>query len=141
MNRIILTILFAIGTLAAMLIETTIIAIPLVYLIGAFFLVFVRHVRIYILVFILAFFTDSLRVSNFGLTPIFLTVLCTIIFLYEKYSGSDDKLISSVFICASGIIYAHYLSYSIYLTLLLIGISGACWYVVNYLQRRGTLNI
>lgn len=141
MNKVILTTLFAIMIVVAMLFETTIIAVPLVYLIGAFFLIFLRRVRIYILVFILAIFTDSLRVTDFGLTPLFLLALCGIIFIYEKYSGSDDKLISSLIISASAVIYAHYLAYSVNLTLFFLVMAGIVWYGFYRLQQKGVLPI
>jgi hypothetical protein len=127
--------------MTAMLLETTIVAMPLVYLIGAFILVFMRRVRIYILVFLMAFFIDSLRVTYFGLTPLFLVALCTIIFLYEKYSGSSDTLISSIFIAVTSILYAHVLSYSVNLTILLLCIAGIGWFVISQIQRKGIITL
>lgn len=137
MNKVFLTLLFAIFTVGAMLFENTLVAVPLVYLIGAFFLIFLRRVRIYITVFILAFFIDSLRVVNFGLTPLFLATLATIIFFYEKYSGSDDVVISSFLIAVSGIVYAHFLSYSVPLTVLFLTVAGGGWYAFSQFQKRG----
>lgn len=141
MNRIIVIILILIFGLFALLLETTMVGIPLVYLMGSFCLIFIRRIRVYILVFLLAFFIDSLRVSHFGFTSFFMFTICMITFIYEKYSGSDDIIISSFLIAVSGIIYAHVLSYSVINTIVLMGFLAFFWYIFNLMQRRGRLFI
>ncbi|MDO8270287.1 MAG: hypothetical protein Q7T54_06490 [Candidatus Levybacteria bacterium] len=141
MNRIIVVIFILIFGLFAVLLETTLIGIPLVYLVGSFCLIFIRRIRVYILVFILAFFIDSLRVSHFGFTSFFMLAICMITFIYEKYSGSDDVIISSFLIAVSGIIYAHVLSYSVGNTVMFIGVLAFLWYLFSSLQRKGRLFI
>lgn len=141
MSNIFLVTITILGIVAAILVETTVLAIPFVYLISAFLLVFFRRVRVFISVFVLAFIIDSLRVSSFGVTAFFLAGLCLALFLYERYSGSDDKIVSSVVICASGIIYAHYLHYSVSQTLFIILLSGFTLYAFQLLSRKGILSL
>ena len=137
MSKIIISAFFILSIFIALLIENTLFTVPLVYLISAFFLVFVRKVRVYIGVFLSALIIDSLRVTYFGYTPFFLIGLLIIIFLYERYSGSDDVFVSSFLIAVSALIYANTLSYSVFYTTIIIVIASFGWYGFNLLQKKG----
>lgn len=137
MSKIIISAFFILSIVIALLIENTLITVPLVYLISAFFLVFVRKVRVYIGVFLSALIIDSLRVTYFGYTPFFLIGLLIIIFLYERYSGSDDVFVSSFLIAVSALIYANTLSYSVFYTTIIIVSAATGWYGFNLLQKKG----
>lgn len=138
MNKLTVIFLLSILFAVALIFETTVFSVPLVYVLGAFLVIFYRRVRIYIFVFLLAFFIDSLRVSNFGLTPVFLIALCVLIFIFERYSGSNDRLVASTIICASSIMYAHYLSYSVGFTIFLILIGVLISYIFYLFNKRGS---
>lgn len=137
MSKTIISAFFILSIVIALLVETTIVTVPLVYLISAFFLVFVRKVRVYVGVFLSAFIIDSLRVAHFGYTSFFLIGLLIIIFLYERYSGSNDVFVSSFLIAVSAMIYANTLSYSVFYTALIILIVAIGWYGFNHFQKKG----
>ena len=107
--------LVALGTIA-LFAETSLVNFPFIFFLGAALLILIKSVRLYAFVFFLAFATDALRVSNFGLTPLFLAGILSLIFLYERYSGSSDLLVAGIVVAASGFFYARLLTYSTPLT-------------------------
>ena len=90
-----ITILVAFLSIVAIILETTVINFPFVFLIGATSVVLVKKIPMLIGVFFLSFIIDAMRVTNFGLTALFIFATLAIILLYEKYSGSDDLLVAS----------------------------------------------
>lgn len=120
----------------ALIIETTIISFPFIYFIGATLLVLMKKIRLYIMVFVIAFFIDALRVSNFGYTPLFLLATVASILFYEKFSGSDDFVVISLVIAVIGFIYAHFMSYSIMLTIVFYALFCIGIYIYMLLKSR-----
>ncbi len=111
-NRNLIYILAFFGVLA-LFAETSLVNFPFVFFLGATLLVMMKKVRLYILVFILAFVCDALRVSGFGLTPLFLAGLLSVIFIYERYSGSNDVIVAGIIIALFGFFYTRLLMYSV----------------------------
>lgn len=136
MNDIKFVSFFSLISLTALILETTVINFPLAFFIGVITLVFVKKVHAYILVFVLAFMIDSLRVLNFSYTPLFLLATIGLIFLYEKYSGSNDVIVASIIIAMAGFIYTHFMSYSLVLTLTFYVIILVIFGAVNYMRNR-----
>lgn len=130
-------IFFIIVSFIAVLIETTLINFPAVFLLGVVSAVFIKKIPMYIGVFLLSFMIDSVRVSHFGMTALFIfaTVICTMI--YEKYSGSDDILITSIIICAALFAYSQFLSYSLFFLMVFLGIIIVGWYLLTFFRKRG----
>lgn len=102
----------------AVILETTVINFPLVFLVASIPLLFVKKIPGYIAAFFLGFIIDAVRVSNFGMTPVFIFGTVIFIMLYEKYSGSKDIAVSSFIIAAMAFAYAYFLSYSLFLLVL-----------------------
>lgn len=121
----------------AVLLETTVINFPFVFLLASIILLLVKRFPAYIAAFLLGFFIDSLRVANFGFTPIFIFTTSIFILLYERFSGSKDIVVASVIIAAMAFAYSYVLSYSMYLLVafMLIILSGS--FAVNQLKKRG----
>lgn len=91
------------------------------------------------MVLVFAFIIDSLRVSNFGYTPLFLVATISIIMMYENYSGSKDLLISAIIIGMMGFIYTHFMSYSLLLTFTFYLIVVIMYGIFNFLNNKKIL--
>ena len=133
---------FLITTLCiiAAILETTVINFPAVFLIGAVLVVLVKRIPILIGVFVLSFIIDAIRVSNFGITSLFILGTLAIILLYEKYSGSDDLLVASFVIAVMLFLYAHFLLYSTTLIVIFFGFSFLTLYIISILKKKGKLS-
>lgn len=116
MNNRDLTIVFLAASIVALVIETTLINFPFVYFVGVSLLILMKRVRLFVYVFILAFAADSLRVSSFGLTPLFLAGVLFVVFLYERYSGSSDIIVAAIIAACLGFFYVTSASFSVPLT-------------------------
>ncbi len=129
---------FSLISVISLILETTVVNFPLVFFIGVITLVLIKKVHVYVLVFILAFMIDSLRVLNFSYTPLFLLATIGLILLYEKYSGSNDIIVASIIIAMTGFIYTHFMSYSLVLTLTFYVIVFAIFGFVNFIKNRNS---
>lgn len=134
-----LTIFIIIVCIVSLLLETTIINFPFIFLIGAITSVLIKRIPVFIGVFILSFAIDSMRVVDFGLTALFIFVTVSLILLYEKYSGSDDLYIASFIIAVMLFLYAHLLSYSVTLVILFYILSLTGLYVYGLLKKKGVV--
>lgn len=123
----------------ALMLETTVINFPAVFLIGSVLAILVKRTPMLIGVFILSFIIDALRVSNFGITALFILGTLSIVLLYEKYSGSDDLLVASFVIAVMLFLYAHFLLYSTTLIVIFFGLSFLTLYIVSILKKKGKL--
>ena len=112
-----LVFLLVVFSIIALNIETTIIGFPIIFFLCATILALSKKTSVYILIFLLAITLDSLRVTHFGLTPLFLLSTILIIKFYEKFSGSNDLLIAIIIIAMFGFIYTHFMFYSLTLTI------------------------
>lgn len=123
----------------AVVFETTVVNFPLVFFVAAILLLFVKKIPGYIMIFILGFIIDAVRVSNFGMTPIFLfgTVIC--ILLYEKYSGSRDIVVASFIIGATAFAYVYLLSYSMSLLIIFFTLVIMMTFLLNILKKKGVI--
>ncbi len=121
------------------MLETTVINFPAVFLIGSVLAILVKRTPMLIGVFILSFIIDALRVSNFGITALFILGTLSIVLLYEKYSGSDDLLVASFVIAVMLFLYAHFLLYSTTLIVIFFGLSFLTLYIVSILKKKGKL--
>lgn len=139
MNTFRLTILLLILCFVAIVLETTVVNFPFVFLISAVLLVFVKKIPSLIGAFLLGFVIDALRVSQFGVTALFLLGMIAFILLYEKYSGSDDMVISSFIIAVTCFLYAQFLSYSMNLVVIFFALASTSWYFINRFQKKGKL--
>lgn len=91
-------------------------------------------------VFVLSFIIDALRVSNFGITALFILGTLSIVLIYEKYSGSDDLLVASFVIAVMLFLYAHFLLYSSTLIIVFFGLSFLALYIISILKKKGKLS-
>lgn len=137
-SYIILTIFLIIISL---IIETTIINFPFIFIFCATLLVLVKRTYMSIGAVICGILIDSLRISGFGLTPLFLIGTILLILLYEKYSGSRDLLLAGVIIGLFAFVYTHLLHYSLTLTVGFIIISFVSWQMLRILQRRSLIGV
>lgn len=124
----------------AVILETTVINFPAVFLIGAVLVTLVKRIPMLIGVFVLSFIIDAIRVSNFGITALFILGTLAIILLYEKYSGSDDLLVASFVIAVMLFLYAHFLWYSTTLIVIFFGLSFLTLYIISVLKKKGKLS-
>ncbi len=124
----------------AVILETTVINFPAVFLIGSTLVILVKRIPMLIGVFILSFIIDALRVSNFGITALFILGTLSIVLLYEKYSGSDDLLVASFVIAVMLFLYAHFLFYSSTLIIVFFGLSFLALYIISILKKKGKLS-
>lgn len=136
MNRFVVTGTLIFAIFLAIVLETTVINFPFIFFIGATLLILIKKIPVCIGATILGFVIDSLRVTNFGLTPLFLIVLMLAIFLYERYTGSKDYVVATIIVIATGIFYARILSYSTMLTWGFIAISLGSWYIYHRFSKR-----
>ncbi len=127
--------------ICALFAETSLVNFPFIFFLGATLLLMIKKVRIYVLVFILAFATDALRVSNFGLTPLFLVGALSIIFLYERYSGSSDFFVAGIVVAAFGFFYARVLTYSMPLTIGFYAVTVVGYIVLSQLKANKKIYI
>jgi hypothetical protein len=125
----------------ASILEITTFNFPAVFIVAIISVVFAKKLPIYILAFVFGFAIDSLRVTNFGLTPIFIFATVFSILLYEKYSGSDDTLISSFIIGVVTFIYSYFLGYSVLLVLIFEGFVFISWMIFDRLNKSKKLVI
>lgn len=123
----------------AIVLETTVVNFPLVFLVASILLLFVKKIPGYIAIFVLGFIIDAVRVSNFGMTPIFLfgTVIC--ILLYEKYSGSKDIVVASFIVGAMAFAYVYFLSYSLFLLIVFFILIILITILLNVLKKKGVI--
>ncbi len=136
MNKLLLISLIVVAIFFAVILETTIINFPFVFFIGAAFLILIKKIPMYIGVILLSFVIDSLRVTNFGATALFLIGLMLGIFLYERYTGSKDYAVAAIFVIATGIFYTKILSYSSTLTWVFISVSIISWYLYQRFTKK-----
>ncbi len=119
--------------------ETTVINFPIVFLIASVLLLFVKKIQSYIGIFILGFIIDAVRVTNFGMTPLFLFGSALCILLYEKYSGSKDLVVAAVILGAMAFAYVYFLSYSLSLLIMFFALVILTTILLNILKKRGIL--
>lgn len=110
----------------ALLIESTFSFFPLV-LIFSYLLFFIwENFRVFLIIFIATFILDSLRVVNFGVTPLFLFTSLLVLLLYRKTFTLQDPRIIFALILIFGIIYSVIVGYGtniIFSIILLIAFS------------------
>lgn len=131
-----LIIIFIIISLAALAIEGSLVSFPIIFFLGSFMLFFFKKILIYFIVFLDAFIIDILRVVNFSYTPFFLLTTISLIFLYEKYSGSNDILVATLIILMVGFIYSHFMYYSLFSFVLFIFIALFFFFIIQMLKKR-----
>ncbi len=119
--------------------ETTVINFPIVFLIASVLLLFVKKIQGYIGIFILGFIIDAVRVTNFGMTPLFLFGAALCILLYEKYSGSRDLVVAAVILGAMAFAYVYFLSYSLSLLIVFFALVVLTTILLNILKKRGVV--
>lgn len=127
--------------LVSVLLETTLLNFPFVLLTGLSIAVFVRKIPMFITVFILGFIVDSLRVSYFGMTSLMIFGTVILLFLYEKYLGNKDFLVSSFFIAIATCIYSYFLNYSLFAVLLFFGLFISVLFILDFLKKKGKIFI
>lgn len=135
-----ITFLIIILCIIAVILETTVINFPAVFLIGSTLAILVKRIPMLIGVFVLSFIIDALRVSNFGITALFILGTLSIVLIYEKYSGSDDLLVASFVIAVMLFLYAHFLLYSSTLIIVFFGLSFLALYIISILKKKGKLS-
>lgn len=123
-----------------LILETTVINFPFTFFIGAILLYMLKKNPVYIGVMILGIIIDALRVTNFGLTPIFLFSTVILMLFYEKFSGSSDAVIAGFIIALTGFFYSQFLGYSLGLTISFMAICTVIWVTYRILKRRGTIS-
>ena len=119
-----------------LLIETTIFNFPFVFIYSVVALFFIKKIPMFIGIFLLDFIIDSLRVGHFGLTPIFVFATISIIFLYEKYFGSNDIVVSGLIVALAVIVYAYALSYSVFMVILFFVLMIVGYYVIPLFKSK-----
>lgn len=124
-------------SLIAVALETTVINFPFVFLIASILILFIKKIPSYVAAFLLGFFVDAVRVSNFGMTPVFIFAAVVSILLFEKYSGSKDTVVASFIVCAISVPYVYFLSYSFPLLISFFVLLVSVSVVINILKRKG----
>jgi hypothetical protein len=112
-----ITFLFILISFVGFILESTVLSFPITFLLGAIMLFYFKKVYIYAIVILNGFIIDSLRIENFLYTPFFLLTTVGLIFLYEKFSGSSDRVVSTVIVFSATLLYANVMYYSIPLTI------------------------
>lgn len=125
----------------SLIFETTIINFPLTFFICAAGLVLYKRLPTYFMVFILSFIIDSLRVSEFGITALFLALCAGLTLLYERFSGSSDIVIAGLVVAVAGFIYTQILSYSTALTVGFYLLIVVVLILFRELKRRGRISL
>lgn len=98
-------IFFTILLIFSLIIESTLIAFPLVFVLSLFILALYKNSWMLAVVFLFAFAVDAIRVAPLGLTPAIL-MGCAILFsFYQRTLHAADIVIFSVIIFALSIIY------------------------------------
>lgn len=141
MNDVKLTLIILGIGLTAFLLESTFLSFPIIFFSGAILIALYKKVFVYVMVFTSSFIIDSLRVVNFGYTSIFLLSTILLIFLYEKYSGSRDAIVATIFIGMVGFIYTHIMSYSILLTVIFYILIIVGYIVLKFISNKKILYI
>jgi hypothetical protein len=59
--------------------------------------------------------------------------------IYERYSGSDDILITSIIIGAALFAYSQFLSYSLFFLMVFLGVVILGWYLLTIFKKKGAL--
>jgi len=131
--------LLSVLAVICLIVETTIINVPFVFVLSVIMAFYFNKSIFYFGAFILGFFIDSLRVSNFGLTALFVFAVILAIFLYEKMSGSRDKVVAAFFITVALLIYTYFLGYSMTLVVSMIVLFVATVLGYNFLKYKKIL--
>lgn len=125
----------------SLILETTIFNFPYIFLIGIITIFFHRKMSSFIFAFIIGFFIDSLRLTSFGITPIFIFSTFLLILLFEKYSGSKDLISNGIIIYATAFLYAYVLNYSLFLMVLFSVLSLTFLLTLNFFQDKKTIRL
>ena len=141
MNKNLILILIILLFFLLVFLETTIFNFPFVFLYLAIMLIMVKRTYTSIGAVAGGIVIDSIRVSGFGLTPIFLIATILTILVYEKYSGSRDLLLAGVIVALFGFMYTHFLSYSMLLTVGFIISTFVAWQVFRISQRKSSISL
>lgn len=123
----------------AVIFETTVFNFPFVFLLASILLLFTKKILSYLSIFILGFIIDAVRVSNFGMTPIFILATVVCILLYEKYSGSKDVAVAFFIIAAMAFVYVYFLSYSLFLLAVSFVLLILANILFNILKKKGII--
>jgi len=117
-----------------LLIESTKIAFPLVFVFSAIVLLLFRDTKSFLLVFILGLMSDSGRVLNFGMTPIFSFLTFYVVKFYEQYFGKNDIGAITAIIILASFLYSYFLNFpflNIILVVIFIIISWVAYLTLN----------
>lgn len=118
-----------------LLMESSIFSFPFVFVFSIAVLAIFRNLKASIFALILGLFSDSFRVINFGLTPMYIFSTYLAILFYEKYFGKNDIIAIISIIVLSTLIYAYYMNFSFFniflavFTLLILWVSSI---IFNY---------
>lgn len=124
-------------SVVSLILETTTINFPFTFLTATIVLLFSKKTLVYIGAFLLGFVIDALRVTNFGMTPLFIFATVFLIVLYEKYSGSKDLLVASFIIGALVIAYVYFLSYSLFLLSIFFIVISSLAITFYFMKKKG----
>ena len=130
--QLIISIIFL--ALVFLLVETTIINFPLTFIFAVSLAVVFKKTPVYIGIYTLAFIIDALRVSNFGITALAISLVLFVLYLYEKYSGSKDIVVAVVLTLSFSFAYSYFLSYSLFMVSVFCILLTVCW--IGYVIRK-----
>lgn len=136
MRKIQLSILLIALCFLLLFIESSVISFPLVFVFSVVILSIFRNIKVSILVFVLGLFADSFKVVNFGITPIFIFLTYTLIFLYGKYFERNDIVAELAVLVFATVIYSFFLSFSLLNVCLLILILVFVWFAFFIIKIR-----
>lgn len=135
-----IVLIFIVVSFIALLIETTIISFPFVLLISLMLVIMFRNVPSYVSALILGVAIDSMRVAEFGITPLFIFGVAAFLYLYEKYFGSKDIAIVAFVVIVAGFLYSYLSHYSMEFVTIVFAIVIAGWYLIVALKKKQTRN-
>lgn len=126
-------------SVVGLLLETTRINFPFVFIIASSFVIFKKDIPTYVFMFVLGFVIDALRVTHFGITPIFIFATIVGINLYERYFGSSDAAVAIVIATSLVIAYTFFVSYSMVLLTSFLVFICVAFFILNILKKKGIL--
>lgn len=135
-----LIVAFVLCAILALVLETTIVGFPFIVLMGLALVFWFKNTQAAIAALILGLCIDSLRVSHFGITALFIFTAMALIHLYEKYFGSRDVVVAVFVTMAAGLIYSYLANYSITLVASVFVIVIVTWYIFASFTKKQNRN-
>ncbi len=100
----------------SLFLETTLFSFPLVVVTALLLYIFFPKTETLFMVFMIGLLLDALKVSQFGITPLFLMGVFLLLNFYKRYFEPKDLLFVTPFVFLCAFIYALLVSYAVSIT-------------------------